>query len=74
MDRAKRPGYSYAIIRCRAAAAGIETKIGNHRFQATGITGYLKNGDALEKAAARAKASVSPIMSSKLALGTPAHF
>jgi hypothetical protein len=38
------------MIRCRAAAAGIETKIGNHTFQATGITGYLENGDALEKA------------------------
>jgi hypothetical protein len=64
MDRAKGAVYSgktpCAMIRCRAAAAGIETKIGNHTFRATGITGYLKNGGALEKAAAMAKASASP--------------
>ena len=36
------------------AAAGIETKIGNHSFRATGITAYLKNGGTLEKAAAMA--------------------
>jgi len=35
----------------RAAAAGLETKIGNHSFRATGITAYLKNGGTLEKAA-----------------------
>jgi integrase len=38
----------------RRAAAGIETKIGNHTFRATGITAYLKNGGTLEKAAAMA--------------------
>jgi integrase len=38
----------------RAAAAGIETKLGNHSFRATGITAYLKNGGTLEKAAAMA--------------------
>jgi hypothetical protein len=42
---------AYALIRRRAAAAGIETKLGNH---ATGITAYLKNGGTLEKAAAMA--------------------
>jgi integrase len=46
--------YAYAMIRRRAAAAGIETKIGNHTFRATGITAYLKNGGTLEKAAAMA--------------------
>jgi integrase/recombinase XerC len=29
----------------------IETKIGNHKFRATGITAYLENGGALEEAA-----------------------
>jgi integrase/recombinase XerC len=42
---------AYAMICCRAAAADIETKIGNHTFRATGITAYLKNGGTLEKAA-----------------------
>jgi len=42
------------MIRRRAAAAGIETKIGNQMFRATGITAYLKNGRTLEKAAAMA--------------------
>jgi site-specific recombinase XerD len=42
------------MIRRRAAAADIETKIGNHTFRATGITAYLKNGGTLEKAAAMA--------------------
>ena len=44
----------YAMIRRRAAAVGIATKPGNHSFRATGITGYLKNGGTLEKAAAMA--------------------
>ena len=48
---------AHAMIRRRAAAAGIETKIGNHSFRATGITAYLKNGGTLEKAAAMAKLS-----------------
>jgi integrase/recombinase XerC len=63
MDRTKRRSLfwkkPYAMIRCRAAAAGIETKIGNHTFRATGVTGYLKNGGALETAAAMAKVSVA---------------
>ena len=45
---------AHAMIRRRAASAGIETKIGNHTFRATGITAYLKNGGTLEKAAAMA--------------------
>jgi len=45
---------AYAMIRRRADAAGIKTKIGNHSFRATGITAYLKNGGTLEKAAAMA--------------------
>jgi site-specific recombinase XerD len=47
-------GNAHAMIRRHAAAAGIETKIGNHTFRATGITAYLKNGGTLEKAAAMA--------------------
>jgi integrase/recombinase XerC len=42
------------MIRRHAAAADIETKIGNHTFRATGIMAYLKNGGTLEKAAAMA--------------------
>jgi integrase/recombinase XerC len=42
---------AYAMIGRRAAAVGIETKLGNHSFRATGITVYLKNGGTLEKAA-----------------------
>ena len=42
---------AYSMVRRRAIAAGINTKIGNHTFRATGITAYLKNGGALENAA-----------------------
>ncbi len=45
---------AYQMIRRRARAAGIATRIGNHTFRATGITAYLKNGGTLEKAAAMA--------------------
>jgi hypothetical protein len=45
---------AYAMIGRRAAAAGIETKLGNRSFRATGITAYLKSGGTLEKAAAMA--------------------
>jgi site-specific recombinase XerD len=45
---------AYAMVKRRALAAGIDTKIGNHTFRATGITTYLKNGGALENAAAMA--------------------
>ncbi|OBQ66487.1 integrase (plasmid) [Mesorhizobium loti] len=44
-------GDAFAMIRRRAAGAGIDTLIGNHTFRATGITAYLKNGGTLEKAA-----------------------
>jgi site-specific recombinase XerD len=40
----------YRMIQRRAAAAGIETKIGNHTFRATGITAYLQNKGTLEHA------------------------
>jgi site-specific recombinase XerD len=42
---------AYAMIRRRATAAGIATKLGNHSLRATGITAYLKNGGTLENAA-----------------------
>jgi len=45
---------AHAMIRRRAAAAGIDTLLGNHSFRATGITDYLKNGGTLEKAASMA--------------------
>jgi site-specific recombinase XerD len=45
---------AYAMVRRRAVAAGIGTRIGNHTFRATGITAYLKNGGTLENAAAMA--------------------
>jgi site-specific recombinase XerD len=41
---------AYRMIQRKAAAAGIETKIGNHTFRATGITAYLKNKGTLEHA------------------------
>ena len=45
---------AYEMIGRRAKAAGIETKVGNHTFRATGITAYLKNGGTLERAATMA--------------------
>jgi integrase len=45
---------AYRTIERRTEASGIETKIGNHSFRATGITAYLKNGGTLEKAASMA--------------------
>ncbi len=41
----------HAMIRRRATAAGIKTKIGCHSFRASGITAFLKNGGRLETAA-----------------------
>ena len=38
----------YRMIGRRARDAGIETKIGCHRFRAPGITEYLRNGGKLE--------------------------
>jgi integrase len=45
---------AFAMVTRRALAAGLDTKIGNHTFRATGITAYLKNGGTLENAAAMA--------------------
>ena len=42
---------AWAMVNRRRLRAGIETKIGNHTFRATGVTVYLKNGGTLEKAA-----------------------
>jgi site-specific recombinase XerD len=39
---------AWYMIRRRARAAGIATKIGCHTFRATGITEYLRNGGKLE--------------------------
>jgi site-specific recombinase XerD len=47
-DRAMSQSDAWRMIRRRARAAGIHTKIGNHSFRATGITEYLKNGGKLE--------------------------
>jgi site-specific recombinase XerD len=49
-DRPMSQADAYRMIRRRAAAAGVLTKIGNHSFRATGITEYLKNGGKLEVA------------------------
>jgi len=38
------------MIGRRARAAGIQTKIGNHTFRATGITAYLQNNGRMEVA------------------------
>ena len=48
---------AYQMIKRRALAAEIGTKVGCHTFRATGITAYLKNGGTLEKAAAMANHS-----------------
>jgi integrase len=44
---------AYRMIQRRAKAAGIEKRIGNHTFRATGITAYLKNNGKLDGAAHR---------------------
>ncbi len=38
----------FRMVRRRAEAAGIRTRIGCHSFRATGITEYLRNGGKLE--------------------------
>ena len=45
---------AYLMVQRRTLAAGIDTRIGNHSFRATGITAYLRNGGTLENAAAMA--------------------
>jgi site-specific recombinase XerD len=47
-DRPMAQADAYRMIRRRALAAGVATKIGNHSFRATGITEYLRNGGKLE--------------------------
>lgn len=41
---------AWRMVQRRAHSAGIETRICNHTFRATGITAYLKNNGALETA------------------------
>ena len=41
---------AYRMIRRRAAAAGVATRIGCHSWRARGITAYLENGGLLEHA------------------------
>lgn len=43
---------AYAMVRRRAARAGIAVHIGCHTFRATGITAYLDNGGTIENAQA----------------------
>lgn len=45
---------AYRMIRRRALAAGIATKVGCHSWRATGTTEYLRNGGKLEVAQAMA--------------------
>ncbi len=42
---------AWAMVRRRAAKAGISTEVCNHTFRATGITAYMANGGRLETAA-----------------------
>ena len=58
------------MIRQRAAAAGIATKLGNHSLRATGITAYLKNGGTLGNAAAMANHASTRTNSSTVAVAT----
>ncbi len=41
---------AYRMIERRARQAGIQTKIGNHSLQATGITDYVKSDGSLAEA------------------------
>jgi site-specific recombinase XerD len=58
---------AHAMIRRRARAAGIKTKVSNHTFRATGITTYLKSGGSLENAAAMANHASTRTTSSTIA-------
>jgi integrase len=49
-DRPMNQSDAWLMIRRRAKAAGIDAPIGCHTFHATGITAYLANGGALERA------------------------
>ncbi|HZI77481.1 MAG TPA: hypothetical protein VFD73_26250 [Gemmatimonadales bacterium] len=46
MDRVN----AFQMIQRRASVEGIQTRLGNHTFRATGITIFLLNGGTLEKA------------------------
>jgi hypothetical protein len=46
------------MIRRRAAGDGIDTKVGNHTFRATGITTYLRRTAALSKTPPRWRATI----------------
>ena len=48
--RALRGGWSWPMIKRRAAAAGLPPSTCCHTFRATGITAYLSNGGTLEHA------------------------
>jgi len=41
---------AWQMMQRRARAAGLETRVCNHTFRATGITAYLSNGGSVEKA------------------------
>jgi integrase len=47
-DRPLSQADAWRMIRRRATAAGVLTRVGNHSFRATGITEYLRNGGKLE--------------------------
>jgi site-specific recombinase XerD len=51
---------AYRMIRRRARATGIKTRIGNHTFRATGITAYLKNPNSKLEVAQHIAAHESP--------------
>jgi site-specific recombinase XerD len=49
-ERALRRNNALDMVKRRAVAAGLPTRVCNHTFQATGITSYLENGGTIEKA------------------------
>lgn len=49
-ERPLRQSDVFKMVARRAAAAGIETRVGCHSFRATGITEYLRHGGRLEVA------------------------
>ena len=49
-DRPMAQADAYRMIQRRAAAAGVDTKLGCHSWRARGITAYLENGGLLEHA------------------------
>lgn len=59
-DTALAQANAHAMVRRRAATAGIATRIGNHTFPATGITAYLKHGGTLENAGRDGQSRLDP--------------